>query len=308
MANECRVRSGYRDKVDTRSDRVVARLAAAQWGVLSLDELLACGLTLPGVSRRVQNGRLHPLHRGVYAVGHPNTPLLGRFLAAVKACGPHAALSHLSAAAVHHIITWEDRYPEVTAPAKHAHRGLRVHRAFLAAHEITHHGPLPLTTPTRTLIDLAATLPEPALRRAVRHAQAHGLTTPRRLATTQRRGAATLRRIIATGPASTRSALEDAVLDLILAAGFAQPDVNLPLVINGRRVIPDFRWPRERLIVEADGVAYHAHQREDDAHRQALLEAHGERVIRVTWAQAVTHRNQTVARLRAAGAPRLSRS
>ena len=49
---------------------------------------------------RVRNGRLHPLHRGVYAVGHPNLPLEGRFLAAVKACGPGAVLSHYSAAAL----------------------------------------------------------------------------------------------------------------------------------------------------------------------------------------------------------------
>jgi very-short-patch-repair endonuclease len=71
-------------------------------------------------------------------------------------------------------------------------------------------------------------------------------------------------------------------------------------------VIPDFRWPAQRLVVEADGAAWHDHRfaREDDAERQALLERHGERVLRVTWSQAVARPHETVARLRAAGVPR----
>jgi very-short-patch-repair endonuclease len=77
-------------------------------------------------------------------------------------------------------------------------------------------------------------------------------------------------------------------------------------VLAGRRVIPDFRWPAARLVVEADGAAWHDNPtaREDDAERQALLEAHGERVIRVTWEQAVARRAETRRRIGAAGAPR----
>ena len=78
----------------------VARLASRQWGVLSLDELRMCGLTRKEIMGRVRNGQLHPLYRGVYAVGHTNLQLEGRFLAAVKACGPTAVLSHVSAAAL----------------------------------------------------------------------------------------------------------------------------------------------------------------------------------------------------------------
>ncbi|HEX5899749.1 MAG TPA: type IV toxin-antitoxin system AbiEi family antitoxin domain-containing protein, partial [Solirubrobacteraceae bacterium] len=92
---------------------LVAGRAADAWGVLSLDELCACGLSRNAVMNRVRNGRLHPLHRGVYAVGHANVPLEGRFLAAVKACRP-AVLSHFSAAALWGFIGWEERYPEVT--------------------------------------------------------------------------------------------------------------------------------------------------------------------------------------------------
>jgi hypothetical protein len=125
-----------------------------------------------------------------------------------------------------------------------------------------------------------------------------------------RRGVRKLARIIATGSAPTRSELEDVVLDLILRGGLAHPCVNAPLILAGRRVIPDFRWPEEQLIVEADGAAWHDGKlaREDDAERQALCEAHGERVLRVTWEQAIARPSQTVSRIRAAGAPTAGRA
>ena len=103
----------------------------------------------------------------------------------------------------------------------------------------------------------------------------------------------------------TRSELEDAALDLLLRGGLAHPDVNRPLTLSGRRVIPDFRWPEQRLVLEADGAAWHDNPlaREDDAQRQAILEAHGERVVRVTWEQVVARPRPTFARVAAAGAP-----
>jgi very-short-patch-repair endonuclease len=99
--------------------------------------------------------------------------------------------------------------------------------------------------------------------------------------------------------------LEDAVLDLVLRGGVAHPIVNGKLVLDGRRIYPDFRWLEQGLVVEADGAAWHDHKlaREDDAERQALLESHGYRVLRVTWDQAILHPGQTLARIRAAGAP-----
>jgi very-short-patch-repair endonuclease len=126
----------------------------------------------------------------------------------------------------------------------------------------------------------------------------------------QRPGSARLARIIATGPAPTRSELEDAALDLMLRGGLAHPDVNVSMIVGGRRVIPDFRWPEQRLVVEADGAAWHDDQlaREDDAERQALLEADGERVLRITWDQVIARSGQTLARIRAAGAPLAQRT
>ena len=230
-------------------------------------------------------------------------------VARLKACGPTAVLSHFSAAALYELLRWDDRYPEVTTTAQRTHHGIRVHRSStLHAEDITRHKGIPVTTPARTAVDLAATLDYQPLRRVVR--QALRLTTVNRLLATvdrlgPRRGVTKLARILATGHTPTRSELEDAVLDLIVAGGLQTPDVNRPLTIHGRRIIPDFRWPEQRLVLEADGAEWHDGRlaREDDAERQALLEAHGERVLRVTWSQAISQRVQTLKRLRAAGAP-----
>jgi predicted transcriptional regulator of viral defense system len=270
---------------DARPDVLAARLAGERWGVLSLDELRACGLSPETISRRVGRGHLHPMHRGVYAVGHAGPPLEGRWPAAVKACGSAAVLSHFSAAALWGIVEWAERHPEVTVDARapRRHPGVRVHRSsMLTVADVTRHRGIPVTSPGRTLLDLAATLEDTALRRAVRNAESLQRVNVRRLAELlarvgSGRGTRRLAGIVATGPAPTRSELENVVLDLILGAEIERPAVNVPIALGGRRLIPDFRWPSQRVIVEADGAAWHDGRtaREQDAERQALLEAHG---------------------------------
>jgi very-short-patch-repair endonuclease len=307
MPADCRLIHLDGGQVDNRPDVLVARLAATRWGVVSSFDLRRCGLTHRAIESRVRNGHLHPLYRGVYAVGHANLSREGAFLAAVKACGPTAVLSHYSAAALYGLVRWDDRYPEVTTKTVRAHRGIRVHRSQRI--DATHHKGIPITTPARTLIDLAATLDYRALRRAVREAQRNLTTIPQILTTLDhlgpRPGITNLTNILATGHAPTRSELEDAVLDLLLNAGFQHPDINTPIRRQGRTLIPDFRWPNQQLVIEADGAEWHDDRltREDDAEKQAILEAHGERVLRITWAQAITQRKQTIQRIRAAGAP-----
>ncbi len=199
----------------------------------------------------------------------------------------------------------------VLGSATRVHPGLRVHRTVqLEPADVIWHGPILLTAPARTLVDLAAVLTPRRLRRVVREAQSvNGLNLAELVQTMnrlgRRRGCVALRRIVATGPAPTRSELEDVVLELILSGGLQHPDVNKPLRLDGRKLVPDFRWPDPRLVVEADGAAWHDNRlaREDDAERRALLEANGERVVRVTWEQAVKRPAETLARVRAAGAP-----
>ena len=268
-----------------KPDALVA--SRAVWGVISAAELRQCGLTRDAIWKRVRSGRLYPLHRGVYAVGHAQLTPEGRFLAAVKACGPRAALSHFSAAYHWDLLEPSERFPDVTAPTRRAHRGINTHRSRSLLSDVVVHRDIPTTTPQRTIADLErVNAPAKTLTRARRQAQTLGLIAP------------------TDGPrAPTRSVLEDLVLDLILGAGLAHPDVNVPLRIGDATVIPDFRWPEQRLIVEADGAAYHDNTRREDADRQAKLERHGERVIRVTYDQAANQPAETLERLKRAGAP-----
>jgi hypothetical protein len=313
LASDRRLRSRQADELNGRPDVRVAAKAGGEWGVLSLDELRACGLSRNAVAVRVARGSLHPLYRGVYAVGHRSLPLEGRFLAAVKACGPDAVLSHFSAAALLGLVSWDGRDPEVTIASQgtRVHEGIRVHRSqTLDPPDLARYRGVPITSPVRTLVDVASVLDYRRLRRSVRQAQSLRHVEVRQVTEAlarlgPRRGSRNLRKILATGPAPTRSELEDAVLDLMLGGGLEHPDVNVPLLLAGRRVVPDFRWPRQKLVVEADGAAWHDDRlsREDDAERQALLEAHGERILRVTWKQAITRPGETLARIHAAGAP-----
>lgn len=300
----------------TRPDLRVAELAARRHGVIAHDEALACGLTPRQIERRIEAGRLHPKYRGVYAVGHPGLSLPGRFLAGVLAAGGHSALSHAAGAAHLGLEEWDERrIVEVTSlgPTRGEHARLYVHRtARLDPIDVWTVQGIPVTSPARTIADLSGRLGPKPLRRLIREALVRKLVTYRELVEALERlrpfrGAGKLARLLATEPAPTRSELEDIVLDLILGAGFVPPDVNVPVWIRQRRVIPDFRWPAQRLIVEADGAAYHDDplSRAADAERQALLEAAGERVLRVRWKQAIGRRTETVARLAAAGAPRV---
>jgi very-short-patch-repair endonuclease len=315
MERECRLTASQAEQLDTRPDVLVARLAARQRGVLHVEELRACGLTHQAIAVRVRNGRLHPLYRAVYAVGHANISREGWWLAAVKACGGHAALARHSMAVHLGLIAREDRYPDVLVlgTSVPVHPGINAHRtSYLPPHHVTVHRGIPGTTAERTLLDLAGVLPAHRLRRAVRQAQFLKLTTVGSLAAAlhgpgPRRGRAKLARIIATGAAPTQSELEDAVLDLLLRNGFAHPLVNEPLFIGARRIVPDFRWPEQRLVIEADGPHHDDPlARADDLERQALLEAHGDQVVRVTWEQAIASQRETLRRFAAAGAPRVS--
>ena len=293
----------------------MARVAARSWGVVSIDELRACGLSDDAVWQRRRAGRLHVMHRGVYAVGHRAVPSEGRMLAAVKAAGPTAVLSHRAAAWWWGLLPVAP-LPEVTVVGSgtRRHRGVRIHRtSVLDSVDRRFRSGIPVTSPARTALDCAALLGPRELRRLVREACALKLVTFGELAEIlarlgPRRGSRRLAAVVASGPAATRTVLEDVVLDLLLGGGIERPDVNVALEIAGRRIVPDFRWPSVRLVVEADGGAWHDHRlaREDDAERQALLEAHGERVVRVTWDQALRRPEETLARIRAAGAPSTS--
>jgi predicted transcriptional regulator of viral defense system len=164
------------DKVDNRRrDGEIARIATAQHGVITTAQLRGAGVDRRAVSRWAGAGRLHRLHRGVYAVGHMRLSMPGRWLAAVLACGPGAVLSHRSAAALWGIRPQSSGPIEITVPgtAGRAHRpGLILHRSqCLGPGETTRTQAIPATTPARTLADLRRVLEPDHLDAAIRRAE-----------------------------------------------------------------------------------------------------------------------------------------
>jgi very-short-patch-repair endonuclease len=272
--------------------------------MISTEQLRALGIGRSGVHERVRRGWLHPYWRGVYSVGHTRLGPRARLWAAVLARGgPGAALLGFRAAAA----PWDlmampsGRIDVITLRQSHSTKTIRVHRATLDPEDITDVDGLPLTTPTRTLIDLADQLTPHRLERVLHRAEhlrlldvnaIHARLTalPGRRSRTLLQALATLQR----GPDVTRSELEERFLALVTRYKLPRPQVNA--TVAGYEV--DFYWPDHNLIVETDGAATHLtptafeHDRARDAHLTAL----GHRVIRITWRQ-LTERPQEVAQL-----------
>jgi hypothetical protein len=279
----------------TPPDVVVAEVAGRQWGVLSVGQLLAGGLSRPGVARRVGAGRLHRVHRGVYAVGQPRVLRPeGRRIAAVLACGEGAVLSHTSAAAHWELLGSAAALIDVTAPPTRVRvPGIRLHRSrSLDARDTTHHEGIPITTVPRTLLDLAATTRADRLERALAQAQRlqlydHRAITDLLARANGHRGTGALATATAREePKWTASEFEAWFLALVREAGLPEPLVNESLAAPDHpRLKPDFYWPTHHLIVETDGWETHRTRAafESDRRKDAALTADGWRVVRFTW-------------------------
>jgi very-short-patch-repair endonuclease len=125
-------------------DSRLAKLAARQHGVVALTQFADLGLSGSAIAKRARAGRLHRVHRGVYAVGHARLTQHGRYLAAVLSCEPGAVLSHGSAALLWRL-PWRERASvDVTVPGSGGRRARKlivVHRARLDPGEsTTRHG------------------------------------------------------------------------------------------------------------------------------------------------------------------------
>jgi very-short-patch-repair endonuclease len=287
------------------TDASIAALAGAQHGVLTRAQLRLVGLSDDAVDRRVRARRLHRLYHGVYAVGHSVLTREGRWMAAVLAAGTNAVLSHATAAAA-----WELRPPGAGAihvtvpgdPGRTRRRGLRIHRSrTLTPDDTTTHRGIPITTPVRTIIDLAATLTGRPLEHALDLADQHRLIDFADLRTRPipRSLQAQLSRYSAPNP--TRSELEERFLALCDHHGLPRPQTNT--IIEGVEV--DFAWRAQRLIVEVDGYRYHRSPSafETDRERDVTLSIAGWTVLRFTWTQITTRPAWVAAAIKRATQP-----
>ncbi len=273
-----------RDSAAPGRDERLARLASAQHGVVSVGQLHELGFHRNAIARRVRAGRLHRIHVGVYAVGHTVLNRNARYLAAVLAAGDGAVLSHRSAGILWGIHRSDAARIDVTVPRTCGFRSTRaiaVHRPRLPPVVTTHAG-IRVTTPGRTLQDLATAVPRRALEKAAEMAEALRLDVA---LDPDHPGAARLADVLERHDLerTTRSPLEDEFLELCDRHGIPRPLVNT--YVEGFEV--DFVWPDARLIVETDGRTHHgtAEAFERDRARDARLTAAGWRVVRFTRPQ-----------------------
>jgi very-short-patch-repair endonuclease len=274
-----------------RADMSIAEIAERQHGVVSVRQLYGLGLGERAVRVRVDAGRLHRVHRGVYAVGHAALSLEGRWLAAVLAIGggpsesggavlDHwgAAVSHRSAACLWKLLPMAPDSAEVIVSGSggRARRpGIRVHRSTsLASGDITLCRGVPVTSPARTIADLhkatmagrAGAVSPRRLRKAIRQANVLGMPIDEEDRTDR-----------------TRGDLERAFLRICRWGRFSAPEVNVRI---GPYLV-DFFWREPRLVVETDSYLHHrglvAFQ--DDRGRDLELRRRGYEVIRLSERQ-----------------------
>lgn len=268
--------------------RAVASLAGTRWGVVGRHQLTELGIAPRTIDGWLASGRLHRLHRGVYAVGHPHVPLEGRWLAAVLTCSPGAVLSRYDATQLWGLARYANARIDVTVTRDVRSRpGLRVHRTrSLPEEDVEERLGIAVTSVARTLLDMAAVVGPEALCRLVDRAEALRLFDLRAVdavlaRAAGRRGATALRAVVAVERPLTRSELEERFA--ALAARWQLPTPLTNVLRCGYEV--DVLWPDRGVVVELDGFETHGTRRafERDRLRDAALTAAGFRVLRVTW-------------------------
>jgi hypothetical protein len=290
--------------VNKELDAAFARLAQAQHQVVSRRQALQLGFSARAVDGRLASGRLDRLLPGVYALPGAPASLHRDAMASCLRLGPPSVTSHEAAAALHGIgyvaapgavVTTSITGPDACALA-------RVHRTrHLDPPDVTAVDGIPVTTPARTLVDLAMVLRPGRLRRVVDGALADRRVDFEALDETfgavgrgGRRGRAAMGRILlelGPGTAVPESELEHRVLALLRQAKIEPPELQThPAWLPTPAGRVDFAWPAARLVLEADGRRWHTrdadHERDLDRDNAAQLA--GWRVLRFRWRKVKT--------------------
>ena len=237
-------------------------MAGRQHGVITRGQLIGLGFTPKAIKHRVQKGRLHPVMRGVYAVGRRQLSREGRWMAVVLACAPAAVLSHRSAAALwgfgnehpHHIDVSVRRTSEARLNGVRCHR-----RPSLPSKEVDQRLGIPLTQPVRTFIDLATVTGPKTLERSINEADKLDVidADSLRKALDDHPGEPSIRLLRHVLDKHTFRLSDDELERLFrpLAAAAGLPTPLTKHMVNRFEV--DFFWPDLGLVVETDGWRYH---------------------------------------------------
>jgi very-short-patch-repair endonuclease len=283
--------------------RVIA-VASDQWGTIDHRQLAGCDVPKMTVSRWTAEGRLHRLHRGVYAVGHPAVPYEGQLTAALFFAGSGATLSHATAAWWWGLVADRPNVIQISLNGRRRRPVAGIHFHNRRELDRTWHRRLPVTSVPQTLLDLAATSSFDRIRSLLAEAEFGNLVDLRDVAAVLRRGRPGSGRLRAALDhhmpqlARTRSELERRFLLLCESARLRLPEVN----VRFRGYTIDALWRQQRVAVELDGLRGHRTpaQLERDHQRDLMLRAARYAVRRYTWNQVNFHGDLVEADVRAA--------
>jgi very-short-patch-repair endonuclease len=283
--------------------------AEAQHGVVTVGQLAECGFSTKAIARLCRSGWLRRVRRGAYAVGgRPPSPWEQAVAVALLA-GPGATLSHYTAAAIHGMpVGLADDAVELTVelPRAPCFEGVRIHRVRgLGSSDVIKVKGIRVTTPARTLVDLAGRLAPDYLARVLDEGRIRRLWTPAELAATADRAGSrgrgrnsSLRELIRRqDDVQIESMLEARIIRALQP--FAPFEVQYQLVLDGHVLILDIAWPRPRVAVESDGWGVRSRSRtkfDQDRRKGNLLAAHGWTVVHLTSAMSDDEIGETVGR------------
>jgi very-short-patch-repair endonuclease/predicted transcriptional regulator of viral defense system len=299
-------------------DARIITIAARQHSVLTRAQATHAGVTDADIDRLIRRRLLVPVHRNVYRVAAvpatPRTDAMAAVLAAESAALPGRArtgwgftASHWTAAALWNFAPDGVRDRAHVIGERHCRaRGISAHRMVVPAAERTVLQGIPVTTPARTILDLAAIAGTRELEQAHAVAERVGAVRRRRLwALLDRhraaRGSVLLRQLLteldASGlePLFLRSRAEEEALAMIISGGLPRPATNVRIL--GLEV--DFLWADLRLVMEVDGLEFHssAEAMQRDRARDRTLLRGGYLVLRFTWHQLTRERDECLATL-----------
>jgi hypothetical protein len=275
-------------------DARIARIAAKQFGVFTLDQVLRLDGTRRQVEHRLATGRWERLYPGVFRIaGSPDT-FRARVYAACLAAD--AVASHQTAAALWGLDGVTEDVLELSADRRVRVGTLRVHEVRdLVPGDLGKVGVIPTTSPTRTIIDLAAVVDVVMLETALDDALRRGLLSIARLRNTHERlnrngrpGSGKVRVLLEMRPNRAEvpdSPLEAKMRRLLASAGLPNPELHYRVSERGRTIaIIDLAYPGPRIAIELDGYRYHhgRQRRQRDLARQNELINLGWRVLRFT--------------------------
>jgi very-short-patch-repair endonuclease len=288
----------------------VGAIASRQQGLVTREQLRDLGFSDNAVSKALDRGWLHPVFHGVHSVGHRHLTSSARLLAATLACGSGSVVSHGTAAWLYGLRSWEPEEIDVIAPVEAGRKIAGIRRRFVPlpeGREVWRRSGVPVTSPTRTIVDCAGSDPKgiaAMVEQAAVLSLLDVLAIDRVLEGRRRRGTKQLRRVLEPWRRyrpgiKIRSRMEAKLLPLLSEAALPIPQTNVRVRARRKTYEVDFLWRAEKVVVETDGRRFHdnpaAGSRDSD--RNHALTAAGYLIPRLDWEDLRDRPDQTMAEI-----------